>query len=64
MHVYKTLLVGHSLNKTHTNIFNFSKIHFIIIIQFQNDILRVVQINCTLFQTPLPMLPLSYTTIE
>lgn len=63
MHVYKTLLVEHSLNKTHTNIFSFSKIHFIII-QFQYDFLRVIQTNCTLFQTPLPMPHLSHTTIE
>ena len=52
MHVYKTLLVENSLNETHTNTLNFSKILFIFI-QFQDDFLRVVQINCTtLFQTP------------
>ena len=56
MQVSKTLLVEHSLNKTHTNIFSFSKIHFIII-QFQVDFLQVVQINCTLFQTHTPHAP-------
>lgn len=63
MHVYKTLLVEHSLNKTHTNIFNFSKIHFIFI-HFQDDSLQVVQINCTLFKHPLSMPRLSHTTNE